>query len=94
MFGWSRLEAVRASWMNLSRASGSAVSPGGQELEGDLPFEAEVFGLVDDAHAAAPELADDAVLAGDRLAGLDLRGGDSERASRIIPHLSLHPVSP
>ena len=34
----------------------------GQELQGDEAMEASVFGLVDDAHPAAAELFDDAVM--------------------------------
>ena len=37
----------------------------GQELEGDGAAQLEVVGLVDDAHAAPADLAEDAVLAGD-----------------------------
>ena len=62
---------------------------GRQELEGDRPLEAEVLGLVDDAHAAPAELADDAVLAGHGLSGLDLGGGNFQCPGRDIPHFSL-----
>ena len=34
----------------------------GQELQGDFPGQTDVFGLVDDAHAASAELAGDAVV--------------------------------
>ena len=40
----------------------------GQELHGHATAEPGVLGLVDDAHAAAPELIDDAVV-GDAVAG-------------------------
>ena len=39
----------------------------GEEFEGDVAVEANVFGFVDDAHAAATEFFDDAVM-GDSLA--------------------------
>ena len=66
---------------------------GRQELQGDPSVEAEVLGLVDDAHAAPAELADDAELPGDGLPGLDLSDRDPDRSGRIIPHVPLHPAS-
>ena len=46
----------------------------GQELEGDGAAELEVVGLVDDAHAAAADLAEEAIFAGDDGAGEDAAG--------------------
>ena len=61
MFGWSSLAAARTSRWNRSSASGPVHQGAADDLDGHEPFHDLVLGLVDDAHAAAAEHADDAV---------------------------------
>jgi len=74
MLGWSRAEAARASWMNLSLASGSACPLWRQEFQGYDALKLDIFGLVDDAHPAPADLLDNAVLFATTLL---VRAGDS-----------------
>ena len=64
-----------------SRAHGAGV----EHLEGDGAVEVDVDGLVDDAHAAGAEFADDAV-AGESSAGLEAAaaGSDAARADQAL----------
>ncbi len=63
---WSE-EAARASRCSRSSACASRRQLLGQELQRDAAAELQILGLVDDAHAAAAELREDAVVR-DRLA--------------------------
>ena len=53
---------MRASRSNRSTLSSATPCAVRQELQRDVPPEPRVLGLIDDAHAAGAELADDAVV--------------------------------
>ncbi len=59
----------------------------GQKLQGDEAAEAGVFGLVDDAHAAAAELFDDPVMRDGLFEHFPRSGPGSPRASSPVSHL-------
>ena len=63
MLVWCSFAAALAS--RSKRLLGPGVQPEllRQHLEGDVPAQRDLLGLVDDAHAAAADLADDAVVA-------------------------------
>ena len=63
MPGWSSRATASASFWNRRSSSSPASSAGPDHLEGDGPVEADLPGLVDDAHAAAAQLAADLVVA-------------------------------
>ena len=62
MLGWFSAEAAWASRRKRSRAWGSLARVFGQEFQGDEAVEEGVFGFVDDAHSAAAESFEDAVV--------------------------------
>ena len=62
MCGWLSAEAARASRSKRSSAGAIVGQLRRQELQRDVPAEPQVLGPVDDAHAAAAELFDDAVV--------------------------------
>ena len=62
MLGWFNADAVRASRRKRLSASGSPARSWRQELQRDGRLQPRVLGFVDDAHAAAAELFDDAVV--------------------------------
>ena len=55
MLGWRSRATASASIRNRSRSSDCACLPLEDHLQGDEPVQRTVPGLVDDAHAAAPE---------------------------------------
>ena len=57
MFWWESFAAVRASRRNRSPDVGHVAEHLGEHLDRHRPFEPDVDALVDDAHAAAPDLA-------------------------------------
>ena len=61
MFGWSSLAAARTSRWKRSSASGLSTQRPADDLDGHRPLHDLVLGLVDDAHAALAEQAEDAV---------------------------------
>ena len=76
MFVWCSLAAAFASRSNRRRLAGSRNTAGRQHLQGDAPAERHLLGLVDDAHPAPADLAEDAEVAqvGDRRGGRDRHG--------------------
>ncbi len=74
MFGWFKEDAALASRWKRLRACAIVGEFVGEELQGNVATELEVFRLVDHAHAPAADLAEDAVM-GNRLPhGLGGRG--------------------
>ena len=63
MLVWCSRAAARASRRNRCSRSGSPPAWAGQHLQGDVPAQRHLLGLVDHAHAAAADLAQDAVVA-------------------------------
>ena len=63
MLVWCSLAAALASRSNRRRVLGVAEHLRRQHLQRDVPAQRDLLGLVDDAHAAAADLADDAVVA-------------------------------
>ena len=59
--GWVSEAAARASRVSRSLRTGSRAYSAGQRLERDRAAEPRIFGLVDDAHAAAADFLDDPV---------------------------------
>ena len=80
---WTILAAARASRSKRAFWSGSAAVCGQHDLEGDVAVEEGVVGLVDDAHGAAAEDADDVVFA-------DVRGSGAAAPGRSF---SVKPAS-
>ena len=74
MWGWCSCAAAWASIWNRWRCFGIDRRREGEDLQGDPATERDLLGLVDDAHAAPPDLADDPVIAelGPRRDGLGL----------------------
>ena len=84
MLVWCSMAAARASRWNRSSWLGSRQAVLRQDLERDVPAQALLHRLVDDAHAAAGDLAQDAVVAqplGDRPRGLRPR---REQPGRLV----------
>ena len=61
--GWRSRAAARASRRKRIASRSSSAAPAGQHLERDAPAERLLLGLVDDAHAAAADLAHEPELA-------------------------------
>ena len=80
MLGWFSADAARASRWKRSSEEPSLRELGRQELQRDVAAEAGVLRLVDDAHPAAPETADDGVV-GDTFPdeGIRRAGHDRQR---------------
>ena len=74
MFGWSRLAAASASARNRARRRRLASCAGEDHLERDDAVQADLPGLVDDAHPAAGDLLQQLVVA-DRSPREERRGG-------------------
>ena len=77
MFVWFSADAVCASRANRLKASGSPRELVGDELERHRTAQPRIFGLVHDAHAAAAQLLDDAVVR-ERLTDQRIAAGLSE----------------
>ena len=95
MFVWCSPAAVWASRRKRSRWLGPSAGADRQHLEGDPLAQRQVDGLVDDAHAAAADLALDAIvveeLTGGERGRQDVAGPVRQRGGRAIDRLGLTP---
>ena len=82
MFGCWTWAAAWASFLKRLICLASCPAVNGRIFERDAPPERNLLGLVDDAHAAAADLADQLKIA-DRLGELQLAAGERNRLRRL-----------